>query len=119
MKRSAYPRTSLGPEYIDMLCFACGNDGAHACIDRNGAPYVSCRYCKARSLSLHLRAVASLKFLTDMLRDETVRRAWAKSCAEAEVRRWTAPDREQVSRPVVEPVPLPVPSPRPEEVSRG
>lgn len=111
--RSSYPRVSLGAEYTSMICFSCGNDGAHACLDKNGCPYVSCRYCKARSLSLSLRAVASLRFLTEMLRDEKIRKTWAMSIAHAEVRRWEAPTRDELAQPVAAPVTAP------EGVNRG
>jgi hypothetical protein len=103
-RAKSYPRISLGPEYTDLVCFACGNPGACGLIDKHGQAYVACRYCKARCLSLHIRAVASLRYLTGLLRDPTFRKGWSNAINLAEVERWGPP-------PEREPAPVPEAAP--------
>lgn len=98
MRRRARVKTSLGPDYTDMICFSCGNAGACGMVDRKGSPYVSCRYCRAMILSLHLRAVVSLRLLTDLLKDPEFKKEWTIACAEGEVAMWSVRDEAVAAR---------------------
>jgi len=94
-----HPRLSLGKEFTDFMCFSCAMDGAQGLIDKHGGAYVSCRFCKVRSFGLSIRAVASLKFISNtILQDERTRRAWAMAVAESEMIRWRSPLPDLVAK---------------------
>lgn len=77
MKRE---RRSLGPQFTNLNCPACGGPYLQGLLDRNGGAYLSCLSgCRFRILSCSVETLAVFRFFSNLLNDEEFRAAWSKA----------------------------------------